>query len=116
MHPNHDVSFQFCEVLRSVAALPDADQILELKMELLYALERASHAQRRCLALERDLAHSKADAQEEFRALRLEVLAMVDQRETLDEVCRSLLVTIEQAACSELGAAADPERMVGVSS
>jgi hypothetical protein len=48
----------------------------------------------------RELATTKAEGQEQLRSLRLEVLSMEDQCHALDEICRSLLLTIEQAACS----------------
>ncbi len=48
----------------------------------------------------RELATSKAEGQQQLRALRLEVLSMEDQCHALDEICRALLLTIEQAACS----------------
>jgi len=58
----------------------------------------------------RELAMVRADGQEQLRALRLEVLSMERQCQTLDEICRSLLVTIEQAACPDLAARAATER------
>jgi hypothetical protein len=47
--------------------------------------------------------------------MRLEVLSMEAECLALDEVCRSLLVTIEQAACSELAAPGDRARKARVS-
>jgi hypothetical protein len=41
--------------------------------------------------------------------MQLEVLSMEVQCATLDEVCRSLLLTIERAACSELAPQAEPK-------
>ena len=142
MHPHHAAYFQFRDVLRSVTPLPEAHQILVLKIELLHALERASHSQRRSHILERELerlrargplgsgpphvgdlvrelaearrelARSKAVGQERLRAMQLEVLSMEVQCATLDEVCRSLLLTIERAACSELVAQTDGKHRV----
>jgi hypothetical protein len=71
--------------------------------------------ERQLAEVRRELAKSKADGQEQLRAMRLEVLAMELQCETLDEVCRSLLLTIERAACSELAVATEPRRKAGVS-
>jgi hypothetical protein len=71
--------------------------------------------ERQLAEVRRELAKSKADGQEQLRAMRLEVLAMELQCEELDEVCRSLLLTIERAACPELGAATEPGRKAGVS-
>ncbi len=114
-------------------------RILVLKIELLHALERASHSERRSHILERELerlrargpvgsgpphvgdlerelaearrelARSKARGQERLRAMQLEVLSMEVQCATLDEVCRSLLLTIERAACSELAPQTEPK-------
>ena len=139
MHAHHAAFFQFRDVLRSVTPLSEAHQILVLKIELLHALERASHSQRRSHILERELerlrargpvasgpphvgdlerelaearrelARSKAVGQERLRAMQLEVLSMEVQCATLDEVCRSLLLTIERAACSELVAQTEPK-------
>ena len=71
--------------------------------------------ERQLAEVRRELARSKADSQEQLRAMRLEVLAMELQCEALDEVCRSLLLTIERAACSELGVATELGRKAGVS-
>jgi hypothetical protein len=138
MHPNPAAFLHFRDVLRSVAPLPEGHQILVLETELLHALGRASESERRSRALQRELerrrtygphadlehqlaearrelARSKADGQEQLRAMRLEVLSMEAECLALDEVCRSLLVTIEQAACSELAAPGDPARKARVS-
>jgi hypothetical protein len=48
-----------------------------------------------------ELASTKADSQQQLRALRLEILSMETQCQSLDEICRSLLLTIEHAACPE---------------
>jgi len=141
MHSNHAAFLHFRDVLRSVAPLPEGHQILVLEIELLHALGRASESERRARALgrelerlrthgphaghadlehelaeaRRELARSKADGQEQLRAMRLEVLSMEAECLALDEVCRSLLVTIEQAACSELAAPGDGARKARVS-
>jgi len=145
MHPNHAAFLEFREVVHAAAPLSETHQILVLQIALLHALERANRSQHRSRVLEleldrlrtairheephlhhaelerqlaevrRELAKSKADGQERLRAMRLEVLAMELQCEELDEVCRSLLLTIERAACPELGAATEPGRKAGVS-
>jgi hypothetical protein len=133
MHSNHAAFLHFRDVLRSVAPLPEGHQIPVLEIELLHALGRASESERRSRVLQRELerlrtdgphachadlehqlaearrelARSKADGQAQLRAMRLEVLSMEADCLALDEVCRSLLVTIEQAACSELAAPGD---------
>jgi hypothetical protein len=141
MHPQPAAFFQFRDVLRSITPLPEAHRILVLKVELLHALERASHSERRSHMLERelerlrargpaesgpphlargalereladarrDLARSKVRGQERLRAMQLQVLSMEVQCATLDEVCRSLLLTIERAACSELAPPTEPK-------
>lgn len=146
MHPHHAL-FQFRDVLRALAPLSDAHQVLLLKAELLHALERADRAQRQHRVLEldlyrlrtrtaarhqefdvhraelerqlselqRELAHSQAHGQEQLHAMRLEVLATEAQCAALDEVCRSLLLTIDQAACSELPFETEAGRTAGVS-
>ena len=60
MQPHHAAFFQFRDVLRSVTPLSEAHQILVLKIELLHALERASHSQRRSHILERELERLRA--------------------------------------------------------
>jgi hypothetical protein len=59
----------------------------------------------------RELATTKAEGQEQLRALRLEVLAMEDQCHALDEICRALLLTIEQAGCSSGDARRAPQEV-----
>src|SRR5580693_4962062 len=124
MHPNHAAFLEFREVVHAAAPLSETHQILVLQIALLHALERANRSQRRSRVLEleldrlrtairspephlhhaelerqlaevrRELTRSKADGQEQLRAMRLEVLAMELQCEALDEVCRSLLLPI----------------------
>jgi hypothetical protein len=59
----------------------------------------------------RELATTRAEGREQLRALRLEVLSMEDQCHELDEICRSLLLTIEQAACSSGDARKAPQEV-----
>ena len=84
-----------------------------------YQEQETRHAelQRRLIDTRRELARSKADGEEQLCALRLEILEREAQCQTLDEICRSLLLTIEQAACLELGPAAptDPAAAARVS-
>src|SRR5580700_3097335 len=55
MHSNHAAFLHFRDVLRSVAPLPEGNQILVLENELLHALGRASESERRSRVLEREL-------------------------------------------------------------
>jgi hypothetical protein len=134
MHPHHAAFFQFREVTSSLVKLPEAQQVLILKFELLHALERAhdfhgrvrarqgelanlkaetrlrtQEHQAACAQLNlelddaaRQLVRTRAESQQQIRAMRLEILSMENQCQALDEICRSLLLTIEQAACPEL--------------
>jgi hypothetical protein len=52
-----------------------------------------------------ELASFQAEGERQVRTLRLEILAMEQQYQTLDEICRSLLLTIERAACFDTDAA-----------
>jgi hypothetical protein len=70
--------------------------------------------ERRLAEVRRALARGQADGQEQLCAMRLEVLAMEVQCEVLDQVCGSLLLTMERAACSEQVVATEPGRKAGV--
>ncbi len=59
MHPSH-AAFRFWQIVRSVAGLSEAQQILLLKCELLRALVRGHHFQTRCRALELDFERLKS--------------------------------------------------------
>ena len=109
MHPTRPSSMQSPEVPHAAAPPAAADPILVLERELLHALQCAGRLQRRARAAERELrqarrelARGKADTREQLHGMRLELLAMEAQCWALDEICRALLLTIEQAACSEL--------------
>ena len=109
MHPKHGPSLPSPEVHHAAAPPTEDSEILMLQRELVHALECAGRLQRRAHAAERELrrarrelARSKADCREQLRAVRLELLAMEARCWALDEVCRALLLTIEQAACSEV--------------
>ncbi len=119
MHPKRVSSLPSPTVFHS-AAMPSAEsQILMLQNDLVRALECAGRLQRRAHAAERELrharrelAHTKADSRERLHAARVELLAMEARCWALDEVCRALLLTIEQAACSEVD---EPPLAAGVS-
>ena len=109
MHPKHGPSLPSPEVHHAAAPPTEDSEILMLQRELVHALECAGRLQRRAHAAECELRHarlelarSKADSREQLHAMRLELLAMEARCWALDEVCRALLLTIEQAACSEV--------------
>jgi hypothetical protein len=109
MHPKRAPSLPSREVHHAAAPPTEDSEILMLQRELVHALECAGRLQRRAYAAERELrqarrelVRNKADSREQLHATRLELLAMEAQCWALDEVCRALLLTIEQAACSEL--------------
>ncbi len=109
MHSTRTPSLPSPEVAHAAAPPAEDSEILMLQRELLHALECAGRLQRRARAAERELRHarrelarSKADSRERLHAMRLELLAMEARCWALDEVCRALLLTIEQAACSEV--------------
>ena len=119
MRPKRGSSLPSPEVRDADAPLAADSEILMLQRELVHALECAGRLQRRAHAAERELrearrelARSKADGRAQLHAMRLELFAMEARCWALDEVCRALLLTIEQAACSEL---AEPPLTAGVS-
>jgi hypothetical protein len=119
MHPTRTSSLRSPEVPHAAAPPTATDPIPMLEREVLHALECAGRLQRRARAAERELrrAHrelvrSKADSREQLHAMRLELVAMEARCWALDEVCRALLLTIEQAACFEL---AESPLVAGVS-
>jgi hypothetical protein len=63
----------------------------------------------RLMVATRELATTKTGSQQQLQAMRLEILSMENQCQTLDELCRALLLTIEQAACPELAVTAPTE-------
>jgi hypothetical protein len=118
MPPNEVPCTPFREALQAVAPIAEAHKIFVLQKELHQALERAQRLERRGRVVERELvkarrhlARSKAKGRRRLRAMRLEVLAVEAQCRALDEVCRALLLTIEEAASREL---AQPTPAVGV--
>jgi hypothetical protein len=57
----------------------------------------AADLNRRLTLKDRELRAARVDS-EQLRAMRLEILSMETQCQTLDDICRSLLLTIEHAA------------------
>jgi predicted nucleic acid-binding Zn-ribbon protein len=119
MHTNHAPDSQFRELLHAVALLSEGQRILVLRKELRRTLERAEHLERQGRDLERELrqlrrelARRKAGARHQRREMRIEMLATEARCWALEEVCRALVLTIEQAACSEVEG---PPLAVGVS-
>ena len=110
MHPNHPTSLPSREIPHAASPRAAQNQILMLQRELVHALERAAKLRRWAQSAEhqlrqarRELAQSKADGRERLRVMRIELLASEARCWALEEVCRALVLTIEQAACSELG-------------
>jgi hypothetical protein len=64
----------------------------------------------------REIASAKADREQQVCAMRSEVLAMENRCEVLDEICHSLLLTIERAACLETAATAPTQPSIGARS
>ena len=100
MHSRRSAFAEFREILRTVAPLAGSHQILALKVELFRALERADDSDRELAAARSALARSET----EMRALRLEALDRAAEHDVLEEVCQSLLLTLEQAAALDLPA------------
>ena len=118
MHTNHAIDSQFREILHAVAPLAEGQRTVVLQKELRRALERAGHLERQRRAMGRDLrqarralARNKAGARHQRREMRIELLAVEARCWALEEVCRALVLTIEQAACSEVG---EPPLAAGV--
>jgi hypothetical protein len=119
MHTNHAPDSQFRETPHAVAPLAEGQRILVLQKKLSHALERGDQLERRGRTLERELrrarralAHSKAGARHQRREMRIELLAVEARCWALEEVCRALVLTIEQAACAE---GEEPPPAAGVS-
>jgi len=85
MHAPRREFFDFHEVIRSLEGLSDRQQITTLKFELFHALERESEFRAHCSRLEQSVA---------------QLLTARTHCDALEELCRSLLLTIEQAARS----------------
>ncbi len=127
MTPANVVAFlDFREAIKEIRTLPEPQQVHALKYKLFTAFERAADFQQRAITAERNLeqyaaivrehhavaaeaspepeaaqAHQDSDALQ----LRSEVQSLLEQRETLSELCTSLVQVIEHYACDEV----DPE-------
>jgi hypothetical protein len=109
MHPKPASFLPYSEFPHATAPPTAEDQILVLQQDLVRALQcagrlrlRTRAAKRELRRARRELARTKAASREQLHAMRLELLATEAQRWALDEVCRALLLTIEQAACFEV--------------
>ena len=118
MHTNHAPDSQFREIPQAAAPLAEAQRIVVLQ-ELRCALERAGRLERLGRIFERELrrarralARCKAGARHRRRELQIELVAVEARCWALEEVCRALVLTIEQAACSEVE---EPPLAAGVS-
>lgn len=118
MHTNQAPESQFREILHAAPPLAEGHRTVVLQKELRRALERAGQLERQGRALGRELrqarralARSKAGARHRRRELQIELLAVEARCWALEEVCRALVLTIEQAACSEVG---EPPLAAGV--
>jgi hypothetical protein len=114
MHPNRSALLDLQRATQSLSGLSDREQIMALKLELFHALERANDHQTRCIALEtrvdelvRTTRELSSENTKELRKLRLEILAAETQCDALDELCRSLLLTLESAVDRDADASGD---------
>ncbi|MGH7440583.1 MAG: hypothetical protein ACRENE_33245 [Polyangiaceae bacterium] len=119
MHTNHAPDSQFREILHAVAPLAEEQRSLVLQKELGRALERVGQLERLGRILERELrrarralARCQAGGRHRRRELQIELLAVEARCWALEEVCRALVLTIEQAACAEVE---EPPLAAGVS-
>src|SRR5690242_6548641 len=104
------LKFELFHALERAHEHQDRSRTLEAELGVLRAETSMRNREQQAFSAElhrqlteraRELAMVRADGQEQLRALRLEVLSMERQCETLDETCQSLLVLIEQAACHD---------------
>ncbi len=119
MHTKPAPFLRSSEFPQATAPPTAEDQILMLQKDLVRAMQCAGRLRRRARAAERELRHArrelartKAESRERLHAARVELLAMEARCWALDEVCRALLLTIEQAACSQVD---EPPLAAGVS-
>jgi hypothetical protein len=124
-----EVFADFQKAMHGLRELSADSQILVLEFELFQAMKRAVDADDRCGRLERKLSNARAQTdvyiervrelsvraagnrasiksfyEKELRVLQ-EAYAAVKQRcRDLDDLCRSLLLTIDRAACEDLPA------------
>ncbi|HEV3189335.1 MAG TPA: hypothetical protein VGY54_02500 [Polyangiaceae bacterium] len=130
MHAPHPAFSDFHQVINSLEGLSERQQITTLKFELFHALQRANDYQSCCSELEQriaelrsesaervqqedairrnaelvdassELARVKSDHAKRLWAIRLELVTAQSHCDALEEMCRSLLLTVEQAARS----------------
>ncbi len=127
MTPANVVAFlDFREAIKEIRTLPDQQQVHALKYKLFTAFERAADFQHRAITAERNLEQYAAIVRDYHAAapdafpelgtpepqqdsdtlqLRSEVQSLLEQRETLSDLCASLVQVIEHYACDEV----DPE-------
>jgi hypothetical protein len=128
MHPDRSALLDLQQATQSLSGLSDREQIMTLKHELFHAIERSSDFQSRCIALEMRVAEFEAQIRaqggaedallrqlrvehtKELRKLRLERFAVEVQCDALDELCRSLLLTIERAIDGDVDESGDSDR------
>jgi predicted nucleic acid-binding Zn-ribbon protein len=128
MHHDRSALLDLQRATQSLSGLSDREQIMTLKHELFHAIERSSDFQSRCIALEMRVAEleaqirAQAGAEDallrqlrvehttELRKLRLERFAVEVQCDALDELCRSLLLTIERAVDGDVDESGDSDR------
>jgi hypothetical protein len=128
MTPLRAAFAHFREVTQALAELSEHQQVMALKFALFRAFERVHDAQYRGRSVEAELAELKAktalrdevhdafaqhlheelvhatralaqdDYEKELHAVSVELLSKTGQCEALDQLCRSLVVTLERAA------------------
>ena len=100
------LKFELFHALERAHAQQRRSRTLEAETDRLRAEIRARSQEHQALSADlyrqltqksRELQAARADS-EQLRAMRLEILSMETQCQTLDDICRSLLLTIEQAA------------------
>jgi hypothetical protein len=115
--------FDFRAAIQEIRTLPQEQQVQALKYKLFVAFERAADFQTRAIAAERNLeqyaalvrehqvaatdafpkpATSDAHQDCDTRQLRSEVQSLLEQRETLSQLCTSLVQILEHYACDEV--------------
>jgi hypothetical protein len=128
MHPDRSALLDLQQATQSLSGLSEPEQIMALKLELFHALERGNDLQSRSIALETRVAeleaqvrtqdgtkdsllrHLRAQHTKELRKLRLERFAAEIQCDALDELCHSLLLTIERAVGGCVDQSGDTDR------
>ena len=128
MHAANPAFSDFHQIINSLEGLSERQQITTLKFELFHALERAKDFESCCSELEQRIAELRSESAERVQqedavrrnaeladasselarvksehakrlwAMRLELVTAQSHYDALEEMCRSLLCTIEQAA------------------